>query len=207
MLFLALTVGCRGRGSQSREPRGLLLRKGLVRWQAPVKDARTFVEENIRPKSLVLSQGSKNEEGFHCQQEGTPGLTQCVWACCVDLGMKDTVHFATLSFYKDRFYAYDVVFTTAQFPGLFSALEARFGKPSREQQESQINPAFALEGYGMSSYIVNTQRWDTGSAIILLADRGGQGKPSAGHMYVASVRIAREIPLEKKSEAGAKLPF
>lgn len=206
LLFLVIMVGCRGHNAQREEPRGLLLRKGLLRWQAPLKDARTFIEEDVRPQIPVLLKG-QTEEGFRCEQQAPPGATRCIWACCVDLGVKDTVFFATLAFYKDRFYAYDVAFPTGLFPGLFGTLEKRFGRPSKEEQDSQIDYSSMVLGSGVSSYIVNTKRWDTGNTTILLADRGGQGKPLAGHMYVVSVPIAREIPSEKKSEPSTKPPF
>lgn len=206
LLFLAIMVGCSRHGPQGEEPRGLLLRKGLLRWQAPLKDVRTFVEEDVRPQSLILLRGQK-EEGFRCEQQAPPGVTRCIWACCVDLGVKDTVFFATLWFYKDSFYAYDVAFPTALFPGLFVTLEKRFGRPTKEEQGSQIDYSSMLLGSRVSSYIVNTKSWDTGNTTILLADRGGQRKPLAGHMYVVAVPIAREIPSEKKSESPAKLPL
>jgi len=61
----------------------------------------------------------------------------------------------------------------------------------------------------MSTYIVNTKRWDLGDAVVLLSDRGGQGKPLAGHMYVAYMPLLRETILAKKedNETRAKLPF
>jgi hypothetical protein len=205
ILTLCLVLLLVGQVSASEEPRGLLLRKGLVRWQATLTEARKFIEENIRPKKppkLVKDQ-NEEEEGFRCEREATPGVTQCIWACCVDLGEKDTVHFATLWFHNDRFYAYDIAFATAQFPRLFTTLEKKFGRPSKEEQKSQINPAFML-WRGVSSYIVNTKRWDLGNTVILLADRGGQGKPLAGDMYVVYLPIAREIPTEKKNYSSKK---
>lgn len=206
LLFLAITVGCSEQARQSEEPQGLLLRKGLVRWQASLKEARTFIEEDIRPRSLILLKGQK-EEGFGCEQQAPRGVTRCIWACCVDLGVKDTVYFATLLLYQDRFYAYDVTFPTGLVPGLFTTLEKRFGKPSKEEQGTQIDYSGMPLGSGVSTYIVNTKRWDTGNTTILFADRGGQGKPLAGHMYVVFTRIAREIPAEKKSESPPKLPL
>ena len=206
LLFLALMVGSGGYGPPSEEPRGLVLRKGLLRWQAPLTEARAFIEEDVRPKSLILLQGQK-EEGFRCEQQAPTGVNRCVWACCVDLGVKDTVFFATLWFYKDRFYAYDVAFPTSLFPGLFATLEKRIGKPGKEEQASQIDYSSILLGSGVSSYIVNTRRWDTDKTTVLLADRGGQGKPLAGHMYVVALQIAGEIPTEKKSVPSVKPPF
>lgn len=206
MFLLAVMIGCRGHDLPKEEPRGLILRKGLLRWQDPLTEARNFVEEGIRPTTLNLLAGNKNEQSFHCE-EGTRGVTRCVWACCVDLGEKGTLHFATLWFYNNRFYAYDVVFATAWFPSLFSAMEGRFGRPSKEEQESQVSPASVLGEYGISSYIVNTKRWDTGNTVIRLSDRGGQGAPLAGHFYVVAVRIEREIPIVKANEPVAKLPF
>jgi hypothetical protein len=207
ILVLSLILLLVGQVSASEEPQGLLLRKGLVRWQLTLKDARTFIEENIRPNTLRLLTTQK-EEGFGCEREATPGITRCIWTCCVDLGAENTVHFATLWFYNDRFYAYDVAFATVQFPRLFAQLEKKFGRPSKEEQESRINPTFMLNHYGMNNYIVNTKRWDVGNTVILLADRGGQGKPLAGHIYATYLPLARKIPMEKKnSEPSAKLPF
>jgi hypothetical protein len=209
MLTLSLVLLLVGQVSASEEPQGLLLRKGLVRWQLTLKEARTFIEENIRPNIPKLLTTQK-EEGFGCKQEATSGVTQCVWVCCVDLGEgeKDTVHFATLWFHNDRFYAYNVVFSTALFPRLFAPLEKKFGRPSKEEQESRISPPFMQQHFGMSNYIVHTKRWDVGNTLILLADRGGQGKPLAGYIYVTYLPLARKIPTEKKnSEPGAKLPF
>ena len=125
----------------------------------------------------------------------------------MDLGEKDIVHFATLWFYNDRFYAYDVAFDTVQFPRLLSTLATKFGKPSKEEQASQVAPNFMMGG--MSTYIVNTKRWDLGNAVVLLSDRGGHGKPLAGHMYVAYMPLLREtIPAKKEdNETRAKLPF
>jgi hypothetical protein len=207
MLLLAVMLGCGKHGLPNEEPRGLLLRKGLLRWQTPVKEARNFVEENIRPTTPNLLAGNKDEQGFRCEEQTTRGVTRCVWACCVDLGEKDKVHFATLWFYNDGFYAYDVAFDTVSFTSLFSALEGRLGKPSAEEQESQFSPTSALGEYGISSYIINTKRWDTGNTVVRLSDRGGQGRPLAGHIYVVAVRIEREIPTGKRSEPTAKLPF
>jgi hypothetical protein len=205
-VFLVLVIGCSGNSLRSEEPRGLVLRKGLLRWQAPLKEARTFIEEGVRPQSLILLQGQK-EEGFRCEQQAPTDVNRCIWACCVDLGVKDTVFFATLWFYKDRFYAYDLAFPTTLFPGLFATLEKTFGRPAKEQQESQIDYSSMLLGSGVSSYIVNTRRWDTGKTTMLLADRGGQGKLLAGHLYVVALPIAREIPTEKKSVPSVKPPF
>jgi hypothetical protein len=53
LLSLVIMVGCRGHGASSEDPRGLLLRKGLLRWQAPLKEAPMFIEEDVRPQSLI----------------------------------------------------------------------------------------------------------------------------------------------------------
>jgi hypothetical protein len=208
ILLLGVVSLLMGQAFAGEEPRGLLLRKGLVNWQVTLNEARTFIEENIHPKTLRLLRNQK-EEGFTCEREAVQGVSHCVWACCVDLGEKDIVHFATLWFYKDRFYAYDVTFDTGQFPRLFSTLETKFGKPSKEEQTSQMAPNLMLGGYGMSTYIVNTKHWDLGNAVVLLSDRGGQGKPLAGHMYVAYMPLLREtVPAKKEdNEPSAKLPF
>ena len=192
--------------SASEEPRGLQLRKGLVAWQVTLNEARPLVEENIRPKTLRLLKNQK-EEGFGCEREGTRGVSRCTWACCVDLGERDIVHFATLWFYKDRFYAYEVTFDTPQFARLYSAVLGRLGTPSKETQETRMN--LNLMQGGASTYIVNTKRWDAGNSVILLDDRGGQGKLLAGRMYVTFLPLAREALPEKQpdSELPAKLPF
>jgi hypothetical protein len=208
ILLLGVVSLLMGQALASEEPRGLLLRKGLVNWQVTLNEARKSIEEGIHPNTLRLLRNQK-EEGFTCEREAVQGVSHCVWACCVDLGEKDTVHFATLWFYNDRFYAYDVAFNTGQFPRLFSTLVTKFGKPSKEDQASQMAPNLMGGGFGMSTYIVNTKRWDSGNVVVLLSDRGGQGKPLAGHMYVAYMPLLREtIPAKKEDNGtGAKLPF
>src|SRR5215831_15768957 len=197
-----------GEALANEEPRGLLLRKGLVNWQVTLNEARTFIEENIHPRTLHLLRNQK-EEGFRCERESVQGVSRCIWACCVDLGEKGIVQFATLWFYNDSFYAYDVAFDTGRFPRLFSTLETKFGKPSKEEQLSQMAPNLMLGGFGLSTYIVNTKRWDISNVVVLLSDRGGQGKPLVGHMYVAYMPLLREtIPAQKENKGtGAKLPF
>jgi hypothetical protein len=188
------------------EPRGLLLRKGSVPWETTLADARRLVEEDIRPNLPNLLRDRK-PVGFGCERGGKVGVVVCNWACCVDLGLQGTVHFATLWFLNDRFYAYDVAFNTGQFPGLQAALVSRLGPPSKEQQESRVAPGLTMQG--MSSYVVNTKRWDAGDTVVVLADRGGQGKPLAGHLYVAYLPIAREAapPPAEDTIPRAKLPF
>jgi hypothetical protein len=124
ILSLGLFMLTAGPVSGGEEPRGLLLRKGLLTWQATVNDARRFIEENIHPNIPTLIRGQK-QAGFGCELQGGPGVTRCTWACCVDLGEKDIVHFATLWFFNDRFYAYDVAFNIAQY----SRLRLNFDQP------------------------------------------------------------------------------
>lgn len=194
-----------GSASAGEEPEGLLLRKGLVSWQVTLNEARTFIEENIHPNTLRLLRNQK-QEGFGCAREANAKVSRCIWACCVDLGEKDIVHFATLWFYDDHFYAYDVAFDSSQFQRLYSTLVKKFGEPSKEMQESRMTPNFMM---GLSTYIVNTKRWDSGNTVVLIEDRGGQGKPLAGHIYVAYVPLAKKATPEKteNKETGAKLPF
>ena len=124
----------------------------------------------------------------------------------MDLGEEGFVHFATLWFINELFYAYDVTFDTPRFAPLYSALEGRFGAPSQETQDSRLSPMLALGQ--VSNYVVNTKRWDIGNTLMLLADRGGQGKPLAGHMYVKYLPLARETPSTKEDNAApVKLPF
>ena len=189
ILFLAMLVLCAAHASAADEPRGLQMRKGLVAWQVSLSDARPSIEENIRPKTLNLLANQK-PEGFGCTQERTRGVSRCNWACCIDLGEPGIVQFATLWFFNDRFYAYDVTFDTPQFARLDSALRNRLGAPSKELQETQVSPN-VLQG-GISSYVVNTKRWDVGNVVVLLEDRGGQGKLLAGHIYVTYLPLGRE---------------
>jgi len=190
------------------EPQGLILRKGPLNWQTSLEQARPFIEQNIHPNTLRLL-ANQPQEGFRCEREAVPGVSHCVWACCVDLGEPDTVHFATIWFFEDRFYSYDVAFNTGQFPRLFEVMTAKYGKPTSEEQASRFNPALAIAGMGMRPYIVNTKRWDLGNSVVLLSDRGGEGKPLVGHVYVAYMPILRQTVPAKKEEAGtgARLPF
>jgi hypothetical protein len=194
---------CIGTGQAAEEPRGLLLRKGMVTWQMPLAQARPLVEENIRPNTMQLLANQKKEE-FGCKPQDKE-ITRCVWACCVDLGEPDIVHFATLSFYNDKFYAYSVNFNTNQYPRIGAALAARLGQPSREEHENRSN-LNVLQG-GLNTYVVNTTRWDVGNVVILLADRGaGQ---FAGQLYATYLPLARQAtPPRAQDEAPApKLPF
>ena len=188
------------------EPGGLLLRKGMVQWETTLAEARKLVETDIRPNMPNLLRDQK-PLGFGCERGGKVGVVVCNWACCVDLGLKDNVHFATLWFLNDRFYAYDVAFNTGQFPGLLAALVSRLGAPSKEEQESRIVPNLMTQGMG--SYVISTKRWDAGNTVVLLSDRGGQGKPLAGHIYVAYLPLAREAapPPTEDTTPRAKLPF
>jgi hypothetical protein len=184
-------------------PHGLLLRKGLVTWQMSLAQARPMVEENIRPKTMQLLANQK-PDGFGCRQQSN-GITQCTWACCVDLGEPDTVHFSTLWFYKDQFYAYSVNFNTNQFPRILAALTQRLGQPSRSFQDTKVNLGIGLGG--PSTYIVNTQRWDAGDVIVLLSDRGGG--ILAGQLYATYMPLERQAnpPKEQAPAPAPKLPF
>ena len=68
LLLLGVVSLLMGQALASEEPRGLLLRKGLVNWQVTLNEARTFIEENIHPKTLRLLRNQK-EEGFRCERE------------------------------------------------------------------------------------------------------------------------------------------
>ena len=201
--LVALILLCAGIAQAAEEPRGLLLRKGMITWQMPLAQARPLVEENIRPNTMRLLADQK-KDGFGCQPQGG-GITRCVWACCVDLGQPDIVHFSTLSFHNDKFYAYSVNFNTMQFPRIAAALAARLGAPSREEQESRSN--FNVLQSGINTYIVNTKRWDVGNVVVLLADRGGG--QFAGQLYATYLPLARQATPPRRQEAAPppKLPF
>jgi len=190
-------------GHAAEEPRGLLLRKGMIAWQMNLAEARPLVEENIRPNTVQLLANQKKDE-FGCGPQGK-GITRCVWTCCVDLGEPDTVHFSTLWFYDDKFYAYSVNFGVNQFTRIAAQLAVRLGPPSREEQETR--PNFNATMGGLSTYIVNTKRWDVGDVVILLADRGGG--PLASQLYATYLPLARQAkPPRPQGEApSAKLPF
>jgi len=91
ILLLGVVSLLMGQALATEGPRGLLLRKGLVNWQVTLNEARTFIEENVHPRTLRLLRNQK-EEGFRCEGEDVQGVSHCVWACCVDLGEKEIVH-------------------------------------------------------------------------------------------------------------------
>jgi hypothetical protein len=190
-------------GQAADEPRGLLLRKGMIAWQMPLAQARPSVEENMHPNTLQLLANQK-KEGFGCEPQGQ-GVTRCIWACCVDLGEPDIVHFSTLWFYADKFYAYSVKFSTNQFPRLSAALAARLGPPSRDEQENR-STYNVLQG-GINTYIVTTKRWDVGNVVTLLSDRGGG--QLAGELYATYLPLARQATPPKATDEAPppKLPF
>jgi hypothetical protein len=175
----------------------------MIVWQMPLAQAKPLVEEDIHPNTMQLLANQK-KEGFGCQPQGKE-VTQCVWACCVDLGEPGIVHFSTLWFYDDKFYAYAVNFHTNQFQRIASALAVRLGPPSREEQENRSN-LNVLQG-GLNTYIVNTKRWDIGNVVLLLADRGAG--PLAGQLYATYLPLARQAtpPRREDTKAPPKLPF
>jgi len=205
VLLLCADVGqAAGEPSQAAdEPHGLLLRKGMIVWQMTLAQARPLVEESIRPNTMQLLANQK-KEGFGCLPQGKE-ITHCIWACCVDLGEPDIVHFSTLWFYDDRFYAYSVNFSANQFQRIAATLAARLGPPSREEQENR-STLNVLQG-GLNTYIVNTKRWDAGNVAILLADRGSG--PLTGQLYATYLPLARQAtPPERRDETTSpKLPF
>ena len=194
---------CTDVGQAAEEPRGLLLRKGMIAWQMPLAQARPLVEENIRPNQMQLLANQK-KEGFGCEPE-VNGVTRCIWACCVDLGEPDIVHFSTLWFYNDKFYAYSVNFSTNQFPRLSAALAARLGPPSHEGQENR-STLNILQG-GLNTYIVTTRRWDVGNVVALLSDRGGG--QFAGQLYATYLPLAPQAtpPKPQDQTPSPKVPF
>ena len=175
----------------------------MIAWQMTLVQARPLVEENIRPNTMQLLANQK-KEGFGCEPQGK-GVTRCTWACCVDLGEPDVVHFSTLFFYNDKFYAYSVKFNTNQFPRIAAALAERLGPLSREEQENRSN-LNVLQG-GLNTYLVNTKRWDVGNVVVLLADRGGG--QFAGELYAAYLPLARQAtpPRQQEKAPPSKLPF
>ena len=206
-LFIAGTILLLCGAAPAEEPQGLLLRKGAVKWEMTLTDARKLVEADIRPNTLKLLRDQK-QDGFGCERGGQTGVVVCNWACCVDLGLPNTVHFARLWFLNDRFYAYDVAFGTAQFPDLYGVLVKRLGEPSKQQQDTVMALNLMVQGMG-GNYIVSTKQWDLGATVVQLADRGGLGNAMTGHIYVAYLPLAREAapPAKEDTAPRAKLPF
>lgn len=195
------------------EPKGLIMRGGLVRWRASLKEARGPIEEEIvhkGPQPLLKMRGQPDppDDKFSCQKGDEAGVVYFTWACCVDLGEKDIVHFATLWFHNDRFYAYEVNFDSDYFSELATTLGTRFGKPSKEEQETQVNRNLWQLQHGMGSFLVNKKRWETETTRVSLRDRGGHGGIGAGSLTVIYKPIANEIsPTGKDEKSKAVLPF
>ena len=115
------------------------------------------------------------------------------------------MHFARLSFYRDKFYAYSVNFNTAQYGRIAAAVTARLGKPSREDQESL--PSVNVMNGGFTTRVVNTKRWDVGDVVVLVSDRGAG--ELAGQLYAAYLPLARQAtpPKPQTPAPPAKPPF
>jgi hypothetical protein len=192
--------------SAGDEPQGILLRKGIVKWTSSLTQARPFIETDVRPKSICLLRDCK-PPGFRCERESARGVVHCSLACCVDLGEKNTLQFATLWFYNDQFYAFDVSFGTLQFGPLDAAMTNRFGPPSRQTEATLTVPNFVAGG--INTYVAMTRRWEAGDTVILLSDRGGEGKPLVGHVFVAHMPLYRQAvpPDNAPPTNSAKLPF
>jgi hypothetical protein len=202
-----------GEAIAGQEPKGLILRKGQVRWGASIKEARQFIEADVKPdripRLIKPPPGEKEEEeGFSCSKGDEPGVLYCRLACCVDLGEKNIVHFATMWFHNDRFYGYRVTFNTNYFNNLTSALGRRFGKPTKEDQETVTAPNPLAWQFGFGTFLKHTKRWETETTIIMLSDRGGEGKALVGEMVVVYVPILREVSrTREKNEPKVDLPF
>lgn len=137
-----------------------------------------------------------------------PGVVYCRLACCVDLGAKDIVYFATMWFYNDRFYAYLVKFTTTYFNNLASAFGGQLEKPTKEDQETVTNPTPFAWQYGFGIFVKHTKHWKTETTVVMLADRGGEGKPLVGEMVVVYVPISSKVSrTRERDEPKLDVPF
>ena len=199
------------------EPKGLIFRKGLVTWRASLGQARQFIEEEIgwkRPyvPPLVKRQGEEEKEPkvekFRCSKEKNTSLVTCQLACCVELGEKNVVHFADLWFHKDRFYGYKLTFNTDYFDNLAASLEKRFGKPTKEGQETIVNRNPLAWRYGAGSFVAQTKQWEMSTTRVVLSDRGGNGAIRTGYLLVVYLPVSKERNEERKqAQPDAKVPF
>lgn len=198
------------------EPKGLTLRKGQVRWRASLKDARQFIEEEFgvdrTPKRILKGPGDEDEkpriDTFRCEKEKNTSVVICELACCVDLGGNNVSDFATLWFHKDRFYAHQMTFNTGYFTTLAASLEKRFGKPTKEGQQTVVNRNPLAWRYGTGSFIVQTMEWVMDTTRVVLSDRGGEGKIGVGALDVIYLPVWTERDAERrKKQPDADLPF
>lgn len=199
------------------EPKGLILQKGLVRWKDSLDMAKRFIEADKRPDApkvvlpKIAAEMYKNVlrgKQFSCEKEDTPGVVHCTWVCCVNLGEKNLLRFATLWFYKDRFFAYKVAFDTNDFSRFAAGFETRFGKPTKEETETKVNPNPLACQYTACSYVVRTRHWEMETTRISVADRGGNGHVNSGEMTVIYRPIAKEMnEAGKERKPNVVLPF
>jgi hypothetical protein len=174
----------------AEEPFGLILRKGLIVWKSTLQQARNFIEEDIHPDT-------SRPRSFACEQTDSPGVLRCSLACCVDFGEGETLRFATLYFYKDQFYHYNIAFPLALYRKIADATKKKYGKPTKSEEGTMTN----LRGDRFDNLV---EQWRQENTLIVLSSRGGGGKIFLSYLDVYYTSIYRQI---LENQPKPKLPY
>jgi hypothetical protein len=193
----------------AEEPVGLTLRKGTIVWKATLQQARSFIEENMRPNTPTdkarealerLAGQHKTDEDdnkFSCKKTGVPGVLRCHLACCVDFGEEQTLRFATLYFHGDQFYHYTITFPLALYQTIAEATKKKYAKPTKSEEGTVTN----LRGDQFSNII---ETWRLKNTLLVLGKRGGDRSIFLSYIDVYYIPIYQQI---SKSQPEMKLPF
>jgi hypothetical protein len=190
----------------AEEPVGLTLRKGTIAWKATLQQARNFIEEDMRPdrpRRMKVLKGFRDDtdedddDKFSCEKTDSPGVLRCNLACCVDLGEGDTLRFATLYFYGDQFYYYEITFPLALYQNMAEAIRKKYGKPTKSEESTSTN----LRGNQFDNLVEKRKLENT---LIVLSSRGGAGRIFLSSIDVYYLPIYRQI---LESQPQMKLPF
>ena len=202
----------------AEEPLGLILRKGLIVWKSTLPQARNFIEEDMhpdRPKTLRLAKPlrlkgagddtekdteqdmEKEDNKFSCGPTESPGVLRCTLACCVDFGEGKTLRFATIYFYRDQFYHYQINFPLALYQTISEGTKKKYGKPTKSEEGAITNL------YGARFDNID-ETWKLENTLIALGSRGGNRQIALSHLDIYYIPIYRQV---LGDQPKAKLPY
>jgi hypothetical protein len=179
----------------AEEPVGLTLRKGTIVWKATLQQARSFIEEDMRPDTsgrmkTLGGDTVKDDNKFSCEKTDSPGVLRCNLACCVDLDEGKTLRFATLYFHNDQFYHYKITFPVALYQKMAEATKKKYGKPTKSEESTITMRSWLLRGTQFDNLV---EQWKLADTLIVLQGRGGGGKIFLSSVDVYHIPIYRQI--------------
>ena len=140
----------------------------------------------------------KEDNKFSCAQSpDSPGVLRCTLACCVDLGEGKTLRFATLYFYRDQFYHYQINFPLALYQKMSEGTKQKYGKPTKSEEGAITN----LWGARFDNI---DESWKLDNTLVVLGSRGGNRQIGLSHLDVYYLPLYRQV---LGDQPKAKLPY